>query len=76
VASFTALISIRAYFGYMQPLRKTDVFGANQTQILDNQPWTPRAEDTFDTVRGLLTAAVLGLPLWAGMLLLGWWIWL
>ncbi len=59
----------------MQPLRTEDVFTGVDTgvfqSLLDQQP----SESCFDTFRGFLLACVLGLPLWALLILAGYWLW-
>jgi hypothetical protein len=76
VAYSTAQIAIHPYLGIMQPLRKEDVFTPFEPRTLEDSPWNPSSESSFDTFRGLLMAGALGLPMWAAVLLLTWWVWL
>jgi hypothetical protein len=76
VAFSTARITIHPYLGYMQPLRREDVFTGFDAQVLDKDAWSPPPESSFDTIRGLLMAGVLGLPAWAVVILVCWMIWL
>jgi len=76
VASFTAQNGLDPYLGLMQPLRKEDLFTGIDARTLEDPPWTPPSETSFDTFRGLLLAGALGVPFWAAVFLICWWIWL
>jgi hypothetical protein len=61
----------------MQPLHKEDVFTGTDftgtdTRTLENYLWMLLSETRFDTPRGFLLAAALGLPLWFVVLWLLW----
>lgn len=72
----TAQIPFDSYLEVMQALLKEDVFLGVEPREPARDLSMRSSEPTFDAVRGLLTASVLSLAMWAALLFLCRWIWL